>query len=89
VGWVERHDIDIGWDAIEVGHVVGMRGVRFEADVVRCEVALELQIVIDDLLENVFLHRLTGTMRRSSGRISFLIECSHAEAPLGRQPHYF
>ena len=57
VGWMKRHDVDIGWDAIEVGHVVGMRGVRFEADVVSGEVSLELKIVIDDLLENVFLHR--------------------------------
>jgi hypothetical protein len=50
----------VGWDAIEVGHVVGMRSVRFEADVVRGEVALELQIVVDDLLEDVFLHRLSA-----------------------------
>jgi hypothetical protein len=41
---MKRHDVDIGWDAIEVGHVVGMRSVWFEADVVRGEVALELQI---------------------------------------------
>jgi hypothetical protein len=51
VGWLKRHDVDIGWDAIEVGHVVGMRSVWFEADVVRGEVALELQIVVGDLLE--------------------------------------
>jgi hypothetical protein len=35
-----------------------MRSVRFEADVVRGEVPLELEIVVDDLLEDVFLHRV-------------------------------
>ena len=70
---MKRHDVDIGWDAIEVGHVVGMCRVWFEADVVRGEVALELQIVVGDLLEDVFLHRLNGTIRRGPA-FSYLID---------------
>ena len=31
VGRVKRNDVDIGWNSIEVRHVVGMRRVRFEA----------------------------------------------------------
>ena len=48
-----------GRDAIEVGDVVAMRRVRVEADIVRGEVPVELQVVVDDLLEDVLLHRLS------------------------------
>ena len=61
MGWVKRDHVDIGWDAIEVGDVVGMRRVRFEADVVRGEVPLELQVVVDDLLEDVFFIGLAAS----------------------------
>jgi hypothetical protein len=69
VGRVKRNDVDIGWDTIEVGDEVGMRSVRFEADIVRGEVPLELQVVVDDLLEDVFFHRLNQIIQGSSSSL--------------------
>ena len=61
---MERNHIDIRWNAIKVGHILWVSWIRFEAHVVRGEVPLELQVVVNDLLEDVFLHRqhrqLTG-----------------------------
>lgn len=53
---MEPDDIDIGEDPILVGNVVRVLRARAEANVVGREVALELQVVINDLLEDVFLH---------------------------------
>jgi hypothetical protein len=53
---MKRDDVDIRWNAIKIGHIVQVSWVRLEPHIVRGEVPLELQVVVDDLLEDVFFH---------------------------------
>jgi hypothetical protein len=53
---MQPHHIHVGWIVVLVLLVVGVVGSRAEADVVGREVSLELQVVINDLFKNVFLH---------------------------------
>jgi hypothetical protein len=57
-------DVDIRRDAVLIGVVIGTCRGGLEADVVRREVAVELEVVIHDLFEDVSLH---VTSSRSSG----------------------
>lgn len=56
---MEGHHIDIRRDAVFPAFERRVAFIRFEADVVAREVAAKLQVVIDDLLENVFFHSST------------------------------
>jgi hypothetical protein len=64
-------DIDIGRNSVKVPDVVGVIRTGPEPDVVGREVAFELQVVVDDLLEYVFLHR---PPRTGLGRVTLSME---------------
>ncbi len=53
---MESDYVNVGRDPILRRFIGGMCGTGPEADVVNGEVALELQVVIDDLFEHVVLH---------------------------------
>jgi len=50
-------DVDVRVHRVLLALEVRVIGARTEPDVMRGEVALELQVVVDDLLEDIFLQR--------------------------------
>ena len=52
LAWSIPNDVNIGRDRILVAYILEVIQARSESNLVSCEVALELQVVIDDLLQN-------------------------------------
>jgi hypothetical protein len=50
------NNVNVGRDTVLVSHVGLMLAIWLKSNIVPSEVTLKLKVIIDDLLENIFLH---------------------------------